>query len=116
MKTAATIESHRKALREILPFFFIIAPSSFFIYIHFELFIFTSGQVYNIIIFSLPGLVCAVSFALHLCFIRGKLKILQRILTKRKSRKYGTLKNHNRIALNDDKRCYRVCMTSPLGL
>ena len=105
MKTAATIESHRKALREILPFFFIIAPSSFFIYIHFGLLIYSGSQVYNIIIFSLPGLICAVSFALHLCFIRGKLKILQRILTKRKLREYGTLKNHNMIALNNEKRC-----------
>ena len=99
MKTAATIKSHRKALREILPLFLLIVPSSFFIYLHFELLIYTSGQVYYIIIFSLPGLVCAVSFALHLCFIRGKLKILQRRRTKRKSRKYGTLKNHNKLLL-----------------
>ena len=30
MKTAATIESHRKALREILPFFILIVPSFLF--------------------------------------------------------------------------------------
>ena len=111
MKTAATIESHRKALREILPLYILLVPYPLFIFLYLGSLIY---DVYSFITFSLPGLICAVSFALHLCFIRGKLKILQRILTKKKSRKYGTLKNRNMIALNNEKRCYRVQMTSPL--
>ena len=114
MKTAATIESHRKALREILPLYILLVPYPLFMFLFLGSLIYKSGHVYSFITFRLPGLICAVSFALHLCFIRGKLKILQRILTKRKSRKYGTLKNHNMIALNNEKRCYRVQMTSPL--
>ena len=96
MKTAATIESHRKALRGILPFFILIVPSFFFIYIHFGLLMYTHAQVYNFIIFSLPALVCAVSFALHLCFIRRKLKYLRPRSTRKQSRKYGIVThNHN---------------------
>ena len=114
MKTAATIESHRKALREVLPLYILLVPYPLFMFLFLGSLIYKSGHVYSFITFRLPGLICAVSFALHLCFIRGKLKILQRILTKRKLREYGTLKNHNMIALNNERRCYRVQMTSQL--
>ena len=112
MKTAATIESHRKALREILPFFFLIVPFSFSIWLYFGSLIYTGNQVYNIVIFSLPGLVCAVSFVLHLCFIKEKLKYLRRRRSMRQSRKYGTVNNH----MNNDKKFYRVQINAPLEL
>ena len=77
MKTAATIESHRKALREILPFFILIVPFTLFIWLYVVSLINIRELVYKVVTFSLPGLVCAVSFALHLCFIRNKLKKLR---------------------------------------
>ena len=75
MKTAATIESHRKALREVLPFFILIVPSFFFIMLLiFDKYVIT---LLSAILYGIPGLVCAVSFALHLCFIRKNLKKLR---------------------------------------
>ena len=73
MKTAATIESHRKALREILPFYSLLVPLLIiFIYI------FNVRSVgviiYSDIVFGAPGLIYALSFALHLFFIRKNLK------------------------------------------
>ena len=94
MKTAATIESHRKALREILPFYILLVPYTFFICLYFGSLIHMSNYVYKVITFSLPGLVCAVSFALHLCFIRKKLKNLRRRSTRRQSSMYGSV-THN---------------------
>ena len=97
MKTAATIESHRKALREILPFYILLVPYPLFILLYLGSLIYKSGHVYSVysvITFSLPGLVCAVSFALHLCFIRKKLKNLRRRNTRRQSSKYGSV-THN---------------------
>ena len=91
MKTAATIESHRKALREILPFLILIAPFSFFIWLYLGSLIYKSGHVYSVITFGLPGLVCAVSFALHLCFVIKKLKTIRRRSTIKQSSKYGTI-------------------------
>ena len=86
MKTAATIESHRKALREILPFFILIVPSFLVIVVWFSI---ASGfggvhnykydADFNNILFTLVaiGLLNAVCFALHLFFIRKNLKKLQ---------------------------------------
>ena len=93
MKTAATIESHRKALREILPLYILLVPNPLFIFLDLRSLIYKSGHVYSIT-FSLPGLICAVSFALHLCFIRKKLKNLRRRNTRRQSSKYGSV-THN---------------------
>ena len=72
MKTAATIESHRKALREILPFYSLVVP--FFILICLFKVPSFGVVVFYDIVFGTPGLIYALSFALHLCFIRKNLK------------------------------------------
>ena len=88
MKTAATIESHRKALREILPFFILIVPSFLVIVVWIVWFsvkaVFIGGihgyeADFNDILSALValGLLNAVCFALHLFFIRKNLKKLQ---------------------------------------
>ena len=88
MKTAATIESHRKALREILPFFILIVPSFMVIMLWI---VWSSNKAvfiggvhdyevdFNDIISALValGLLNAVCFALHLFFIRKNLKKLR---------------------------------------
>ena len=78
MKTVASIESHRKALREILPFFILIVPSFLFFLLYPEWF-FGKLYYYEVMhaIFTTPGLVSVSSFALHLYFIRKKLKRLR---------------------------------------
>ena len=70
MKTAATIESHRKALREILPLYSLVVPIFFNIIF---LLLFKSNIVAAIYLIT-PGLIYALSFALHLFFIRKNLK------------------------------------------
>ena len=75
MKTAATIESHRKALREILPLFILIVPS--FLFVLLLIFHHFLNPLCGDILYSTPGLFCALSFALHLCFIRKNLKKLR---------------------------------------
>ena len=63
MKTAATIESHRKALREVLPFYILLVPYPLFMFLFLGSLIYKSSHVYSVITFRLPGLICAVSFA-----------------------------------------------------
>ena len=72
MKTAATIESHRKALKEILPFYSLVVPF-FFILVTCQVPSVGVSVFYNIL-FMTPGLIYALSFALHLFFIRKNLK------------------------------------------
>ena len=82
INTAATKESHRKALKEVLPLYILIIPSFFasslailfnsiyldYIFIDF---------VYRNLNCCVPGLVSSLSFGLHLLFIRKKLKSLR---------------------------------------
>ena len=88
MKTAATIESHRKALREILPFFILIVPSFLVIVVWIVWFTIKAifiGSVhdydsdFNDILSAIValGLLNVVCFALHLFFIRKNLKRLR---------------------------------------
>ena len=79
MKTAATIESHRKAMKEVLPFFILIVPSILFFLSHLKRSLDYSETSYNVVhvIYSIPGLVSSLTFALHLHFMRKKLKKLQ---------------------------------------
>ena len=88
MKTAATIESHRKALREVLPFFILIVPSFLVIVVWIVWCSILSGFIggvhnidadFNDILSTLVaiGLLNAVCFALHLFFIRKNLKKLR---------------------------------------
>ena len=73
MKTAATIESHRKALREILPFYSLLVPL-FIIFVYLFNVRSVGVTAFYTIVFGTPGLFYALSFALHLCFIRKNLK------------------------------------------
>ena len=103
MKTAATIESHRKALREILPFFILIVPSFLVIMVWIVWFsvkaVFIGGvhnyeADFNDILSALValGLLNVVCFALHLFFIRKNLKKLRG--KKKPSR--SAIYNHHR--------------------
>ena len=97
MKTAATIESHRKALREILPFFILVVPSFLVIVVWLVWFSIKAFYIdgvdicdvdFNDILSALVaiGLLNAVCFALHLFFIRKNLKKLRG--KKKASRSY----------------------------
>ena len=78
MKTAATIERHRKALREILPLFFLNVPSILLFMSHLKRSLDYSETSYNFlhVTNSIPGLVSSLAFALHLYFMRKKIKKL----------------------------------------
>ena len=83
MKTAATIESHRKALKEILPLFLLILPSFLFAFLSGIQFASRSLAVEIIIVIihyvslSTAGLSFAIFFAIHLFFVRKSLKKLR---------------------------------------
>lgn len=83
MKTAATIESHRKALREILPLFILIVPSFFLLMIKIY-------SIYADVIVDSLGLMFSLAFALHLCFIKKNLKRLQGKKRMLRFTKYGS--------------------------
>ena len=116
MKTAATIESHRKALREILPFFILIVPTFLVIVVWMVWFsikaVFIGGvDDYNVdfnhILSALValGLLNAVCFALHLFFIRKNLKKLQ-----------GKKKKPSRIAHFIQHRTHRTTVYTSEGI
>ena len=92
MKTAATIKSHRKALREIVPLFILIVPFLLFICLFVTSLITRQYFVYNVLTFSITGLVCALSFALHIFFVRKKLKKLRDRSTRRPANTYGSIR------------------------
>ena len=69
-KTAATIESHRMALREILPLFILTVPSFLVIILQVVHTAGSVGVVDSHAILLTLGLVSSLSFALHLCLIR----------------------------------------------
>ena len=78
MKTAATIESHRKALREILPLFILIVPSFLHILLYLKWLVVEVNYDYVVLaLYSILGLLSALSFAMHLCFVRKNLKKLR---------------------------------------
>ena len=73
MKTAATIESHRKALREILPLFILMLPD-FFVAMLQEVPLFNhDGVIVSGVILLTLGLFSSLLFAVHLFFIRKNL-------------------------------------------
>ena len=100
MMTAATKKSHRKALKEVLPLFILVVPSSVLITLLLSLLRFQQKAefqnfIYNDIFMSIPGLLSALSFALHLFFIRNNLSKLR---GKKKAQDnmndYGTINQH----------------------
>ena len=83
IKTAATIESHRKALKEIFPLFLLIFPSLFFAFFSSIQFAIISLDLSIISIiqhlyFSTAGLSFAIPFVIHLIFVRKKLRTRRR--------------------------------------
>ena len=98
MKTAATVESHRKALREILPFFILMLPY-FFIPVLQEvpLLINHDGILVSYVIFLTLGLFTSLVFAVHLFFIRknlGRLRGNKSVLRATKNGSVYQLRTH----------------------
>ena len=121
MKTAATIESHRKALREILPLFILIVPSFLFIVLLMLSLLFMLSKnddykikltVCNVLLYHIPGLFCAVSFALHLCIIRKSLNKLRG--KKRTTSYYGSLHRTHRTTAFTSEGISETCNTEYL--
>ena len=114
MKTAATIESHRKALREILPFFILIVPSFLFVFLF--LISLISISFYDkilYILYGIPELISSLSFALHVYFIRKRLK---RLRSKRGIKQYGSInqgRNHP-TTMYTSEGMSESCITEPL--
>ena len=125
MKTAATIESHRKALREILPFFILIVPSFLDIIVWLVWFSILSGFIggvhnfdadFNDILSALVaiGLLNAVCFALHLFFIRKNLKRLRGKMKPSRTANYNQHRTH-RTTVYTSEGISETCNTvSPL--
>ena len=125
MKTAATIESHRKALREILPFFILVVPSFLVIVVWIVWFsikaIFITGVSnceadFNDILSALValGLLNAVCFALHLFFIRKNLKKLRGKKKASRTTNYNQHRTH-RTTVYTSEGISETCNTvSPL--
>ena len=121
MKTAATIESHRKALREVLPFFILIVPSFMVIVVWIVWFSITSGFIggvhdydadFNGILSVLvaSGLLNAVCFALHLFFIRKNLKKLQGKKRPSRTVNYNQHRTH-RTTVYTSEGIFETCNT-----
>ena len=125
MKTAATIESHRKALREILPFFIFIVPSFLVIIVWTVWFSIKAFYIdgvdicdvdFNDILSALVaiGLLNAVCFALHLFFIRKNLKKLRGKKKASRSTNYNQHRTH-RTTVYTSEGISETCNTvSPL--
>ena len=125
MKTAATIESHRKALREVLPFFILIVPSFLVIVVWIVWCSILSGFIggvhnidadFNDILSALVaiGLLNAVCFALHLFFIRKNLRKLQGKKKASRTVNYNQHRTH-RTTVYTSKGISETCNTvSPL--
>ena len=110
MKTAATIESHRKALREILPFFFLTVPSFLVTILQIAQ---SSDNAYIYLVFLLlleaAGLVYSLSFAFHIFLIKKKLK---RLRGKNKAHYMSMRKLHTRAAYTSEG-ISETCNTEP---
>ena len=65
MKTAATIESHRKALREILPLYVLIVPYFLFFVLWILLTVSINVFSYSVVLYGLLGVLSAFSFSFH---------------------------------------------------
>ena len=83
MKTAATIESHRKALREILPLFILIVPYFLFFVLWMLLVLYINVFLYSVVLYSILGMVSAFSFTFHFCCLKKNLKKLRSKSTNR---------------------------------
>ena len=91
MKTAATIESHRKALREVLPFFILIVPSFFVTMLQGVPSFNHDGLIVSGVILLTLGLFSSLLFAVHLFFIRKNLGRLRGNKRALKTTNYGSV-------------------------
>ena len=119
MKTAATIESHRKALREILPLFFLIVPS-FLFFLLYLMWLFDGDNLQDVLdsLYTIPGLISASSFALHLCFVRKNLNKLRGKTRTSWTSKYGSVNQcrTHRTAVFTSEAISETCNTEPLSV
>ena len=113
MKTAATIESHRKALREILPFFILTIPS-FLVTILQIAQSFDNAYIYLVFLLLLEaaGLIYSLSFAFHIFLIKKKLK---RLRGKNKAHYMSMRKLHTRAAYTSEG-ISETCKTERLSV
>ena len=111
MKTAATIESHRKALREVLPLFILTVPS--FLVTILQIDVQSSDSAYISLVIQLllapVGLIYSLSFAFHIFLIRKKLK---RLRGKNKAQYMSMRKLHTRAAYTSEG-ISETCNTEP---
>ena len=113
MKTAATVESHRKALREVLPFFFLTVPS-FLVTILQIAQSFDSAYIYLVfqLLLEAAGLVYSLSFAFHIFLVKKKLK---RLRGKNKAHYVSMRQLHTRAAYTRAG-ISETCKTEPLSV
>ena len=117
MKTAATIESHRKALREILPFFILIVPSFFVTMLQdVPSFYNRDGLIVSIVILLILGVFSSLLFALHLFFVRKNLGRLRGNKRALKTTNYGSVyrRRIHRTAAFASERISATCDTEHL--
>ena len=114
MKTAATIESHRKALREILPFFILIVPS-FFVTMLQGVYS-RDGFIVSIVILLILGVFSSLLFALHLFFVRKNLGRLRGNKRSLRTTNYGSVyqRRTHRTAVFTSVRISETCNTEYL--
>ena len=113
MKTAATIESHRKALREILPFFILIVPSFFVTMLQV---VPSFGLIVSEAILLTLGLFSSLLFAVHLFFIRKNLGRLRGNKRALRVTNYGSVyqRRTHRTAVFTSEGISETCNTEHL--
>ena len=117
MKTAATIESHRKALREILPFFILIVPSFFVTMLQdVPIFYNRDGLIVSVLILLILGVFSSLLFAVHLFFVRKNLGRLRGNKRALKTTNYGSVyqRRTHRTAVFTSVRISGTCNTEHL--
>ena len=116
MKTAATIESHRKALREILPFFILTLPSFFVTMLQKVPSLNHDGRIVTGVILLTLGLFSSLLFAVHLFFIRKNLGRLRGNKRALKTTNYGSVnqRHTHRTAVFTSEGISETCNTEHL--
>ena len=116
MKTAATIESHRKALREILPFFILMLPDFFDAMLQVVPLFNYDGTIVSQLILMTMGLFSSLLFAVHLFFIRKNLGRLRGNKRALRTTNYGSVyqRRTHRTAVFTSEGISETCNTEHL--
>ena len=116
MKTAATIESHRKALREILPFLILMLPDFFVTMLQLVPLFSYDGLIVSQVILKTLGLFSSLLFALHLFFIRKNLGRLRGNKRALRTTNYGSVyqRRTHRTAVFTSEGISETCNTEHL--